>query len=112
MNKNNKKTKKHPAIKRNVYTIDQRERARKYYLMGLKLTEVSKLLDNIPVRTLEKWQINEKWTELKETEPLKERVLNLKRAGHSYNEISNLLNINRTTVWRWLKQAKKSEQSE
>lgn len=109
MNKNKKRTKTQSGVKRNTYTAEQREKARRYYLMGLKLPEVSKLLDGIPVRTLEKWQIKEKWTALMETEPLKERVLNLQRSGRSYNEIARLLHINRTTVWRWLKQAKQSE---
>jgi uncharacterized protein YjcR len=106
MTKQKKKATKQPAIQRNKYTADQREKARKYYLMGLNLYEISKLLDGAPVRTLEKWQINEKWTDLREIEPIKERVLKLQKAGRSYADIAKLLKINRVTVWRWLKEAK------
>ena len=103
-----KKTKKQTVTQRNKYTFGDRETAKKYYLMGLNLQEVSKLMDGIPVRTLEKWQQSEKWTAIKEVEPIKERVLSLQRAGRSYSEIAELLKINRVTVWRWLKQAKEA----
>jgi DNA-directed RNA polymerase specialized sigma24 family protein len=101
-----KKTTKQAVIQRNTYTAEHREKVRRYYLMGLNLHEISKLLDGAPVRTIEKWQIKEQWTALREAEPLKERVLSLQRAGRSYSEIAEILNINRVTVWRWLKQAK------
>lgn len=106
MQKRKKTTKAKSAVQRNTYTAEHRTNARRYYLMGLKLSEISKLLDGLPVRTLEKWQQREKWKALTETEPIKERVLNMHRAGYSYNQIAETVNINRTTVWRWLKQAK------
>jgi uncharacterized protein YjcR len=96
---------------RNNYTTDQKEKARKYYLMGLNLNEISKLLDGIPVRTLEKWQAADKWTALKETENIKIRALQLKKSGKTYDEIACLLQINRTTVWRYTKEAKDSQQN-
>jgi DNA invertase Pin-like site-specific DNA recombinase len=77
--------------------------------MGLNLREISKLLDGAPVRTIEKWQTKEQWKLLRETEPIKERVLSLQRSGRSYSEIAGILKINRVTVWRWLKQAKEVE---
>jgi transposase-like protein len=110
MNKNKKKTRKNPVCQRNSYTLEHRERARRYYLMGLNLHEISKLLDGAPVRTLEKWQIREQWASLRNAEPIKERVLSLHRSGSSYSEIAEILKIHRTTVWRWLKQAKDAEQ--
>ncbi len=109
MKRKTKKTTKRATVQRNTYTAEHTTKARKYYLMGLNLQEISKLMDNIPVRTLEKWQIREHWTDFKEAEPLKDRALSLQRAGRSYSEIADLLKINRTTVWRWLKQAKEAE---
>lgn len=102
-NKNKEKTIK----TRNKYTIEQKESAKKYYLMGLNLQEISKLLDGCPVRTLEKWQLADKWTELRNAEPLASRIKELHDSGKSYNEIAEMLDLNRVTVWRYLKQAKK-----
>lgn len=100
----NKRTKK-TTKPRNKYTIEQKEQARKYYLMGLNLHDISKLLDNCPVRTLEKWQLSEKWTDLKQPENIKFRALELSESGKSYTEIAELLKISRVTVWRYIKQA-------
>jgi DNA invertase Pin-like site-specific DNA recombinase len=61
------------------------------------------------VRTIEKWQLKEKWTALREAEPIKKQVWQLQQAGKSYNEIAGLLKINRVTVWRWLKEVKEKE---
>lgn len=105
MKRTTKKSEKQP-VKRVKYTLDQKEQARKYYLMGLSLQEISKLLDGTPVRTLEKWQIRDKWKALKETEPLKQRVLSMQQAGKSYREIADILKVSRVTVYRWIKQAK------
>jgi len=91
---------------RNKYTAEHREKARKYYLLGLNLSEISKLLDGVPVRTLEKWQTADKWTAIKEVESIKTRALQLQEAGKTYQEIAELLQVNRTTVWRYVKQAK------
>ncbi len=91
---------------RNKYTTDHKENARKYYLMGLNLQDISKLLNNCPVRTLEKWQLAEKWTELKQPEAIKTRAKELHESGKSYNEIAELLQISRVTVWRYIKEAR------
>ncbi|WP_172795628.1 helix-turn-helix domain-containing protein [Paludibacter jiangxiensis] len=104
-----RKSKKKAVIQRNTYTADQRAKARRYYLMGLNLQEISILLDNAPVRTIEKWQIKEQWAALREIEPIKARALSLQAAGKSYTEIAETLSINRTTVWRYLKQAKSTD---
>lgn len=94
---------------RNKYTEEQKKEAKKYYLMGLGLPEVSKLLDGCPVRTLEKWQQSEKWTELKNAENIKHRTKELYESGRSYSEIAEMLEISRVTVWRYIKQAKKNQ---
>lgn len=101
--------KKKAIKKRTRYTTEQKEQARKYYLMGLNLHEVSKLLDGCPVRTLEKWQQAEKWTELKEPENITVKALQLHKAGKSYSEISEILKISRVTVWRYIKEAKQAQ---
>ena len=105
-----KKKTQQPVKQRNKYTFGDKATAKKYYLMGLNLQEVSKLMDGIPVRTLEKWQQSEKWTAIKEVQPIKVRALELHDAGHSYNEIAETLKINRVTVWRYLKEAKGAKQ--
>jgi len=98
-----KKVKKNPKP-RNTYTPGQRSEAKRYYLIGLNLQEISKLLDNIPIRTLENWQTSDQWTALKGVENIKKQALNLHEAGKSYSEISEILNISRVTVWRYIKE--------
>lgn len=93
-----------PMKQRNTYTADIKEKARKYYLMGLNMQEVSKLTDGIPPRTLEKWQAAGKWCDLKGLENIKVRAYDLHCAGKSYAEISELLKINRVTIWRYIKE--------
>lgn len=102
-------TKKHSKctpVQRNKYNATHKEQARKYYIMGLNLHEISKLMDLIPVRTLEKWQLLEKWTELKQSQNIKTKTLELQEAGKSYKQIAEILQISPPTVWRYLKQAK------
>ncbi|MDD4992151.1 MAG: helix-turn-helix domain containing protein [Paludibacter sp.] len=94
---------------RNSYSADQREKARKYYLMGLNMQEISKLMDGLPVRTLEKWQTVEQWTALKNCKPIKQRALELKKAGRTMQEISETLKISRVTAWRYIKNATESD---
>lgn len=106
MNKGKTKTRKATERQRNKYSVEHREKARKYYLMGLNLSEVSKLLDGCPVRTIEKWQQVEKWTEQKKPDNIKLRAKELFFNGKTYQEISDLLKIGRTSVWRYIKQAK------
>jgi hypothetical protein len=94
---------------RNKYTAEHKAKARKYYLMGLNMHDISTLLNGCPVRTLEKWQISEKWTVFKQTENIKVRALELRESGKSYAEIAELLQISRVTVWRYIKEAKQTE---
>jgi len=103
-------TKVHKAQKetprpRNTYTPEQREKALKYYLLGLNMVEISKLLDGLPIRQLEKWQMNHQWTALKNCKPIKQRALELKESGKTVKEISEILKISSVTVWRYTKTA-------
>lgn len=98
--KNRKQTAVQP---RNSYTAEDKAKARKYYLMGLNLQEISKLMDGCPVRTLEKWQAVEQWTKLKQLENIEVKAYELQRAGRSYKHISGILGISTVTVWRYIR---------
>lgn len=107
-----KETKKNPETtvqQRNKYTTEQKEKARKYYLMGLSLHEISILLNGCPVRTLEKWQLSDKWTDLKQPESVKFRAMELSESGKSYSDIAEILKISRVTVWRYIKEARQNK---
>ncbi|REG93007.1 terminase gpP N-terminus-related DNA-binding protein [Flavobacterium aquicola] len=103
-----KKSKKKSVIpkKRNTYSLDQKASAKRFYLMGLTLQEISKLID-APVRTIEKWQIAESWKQLKETTSIQHKALDLKESGKTDKEISTLLNRSTVTIWRYINTAKK-----
>ena len=105
MNKTATKKAVKAPIHRNKYTATHRSEAKRFYLLGLNLNEISKLLD-IPFRTLENWQTVDKWVLFKTVEPIKKQALRMSEAGKTYNEIAETLNINKVTVWRYLKQAK------
>jgi len=100
-----KKAKPIPTPK-NIYTAEQREKARKYYLMGLNMSEISKLLDGCSVRTIEKWQNTEQWKLLKGVKLIEKRALELKQAGTTVKEIAKILEISEVTVWRYTNKAK------
>ena len=107
-----KETKKKPETtvqQRNKYTTEQKVNARKYYLMGLSLHEISILLNGCPVRTLEKWQLSDKWTDLKQPESVKFRAMELSESGKSYSDIAEILKISRVTVWRYIKEARQNK---
>lgn len=111
MNKRQKKNPTKQQRQRNKYTAEQRNKARKYYLMGLNLEEVSKLLDGCPTRTIEKWQQAEKWTDLKNPINIKLRAKELFESGKTYQEIGTLIQKSRVTVWRYLKVSKETEKA-
>lgn len=95
-----KKQKQVLKAKRQNYTPEQRENARKYYLRGLYIPEISKLMD-IPTRTLEKWQQSGKWTLIKDCPEIKKRVYELRNSGHTVKQVSEMLNLSPTTIWRY-----------
>ena len=112
MRKRKNRATKTPVKQRNKYTLSHRETARKYYIIGLNLQEISKLMDNLPVRTLEKWQIADKWTELKAPQNIKLKAKELHESGKSYTDISEILQISRVTVWRYLKEVRTTNKAE
>lgn len=84
------------------YSEIEKDKSRKYYLLGLNLQEVSKLMD-IPKKTLEKWQQKYSWKDLKVNNLTKTKAVELKEKGFSSKEISSILKISLTTVWRYCK---------
>ena len=99
-----KKTKKkQPAPQqRNTYTLDDKAKAKKYYLIGLSLVEIGKMTDT-PFRTIEKWYNLENWKSQRETTPIKTKANDLFNAGMSYKQISATLGKSQSTVSRYLK---------
>ncbi len=91
---------------RTRHSQTDKDKAARYYVMGLTLPEISKLLDGTPVRTLEKWQLANKWTSLKSPENIKDKVLQLHEAGKTKKEIAKLIDRDQSTVFRWIKEAK------
>lgn len=85
-----------------TYTLDIKATAKKYYLIGLSLTEVSKLID-APVRTIEKWYLAENWKSQRETTPIKLRANDLFESGKSYLEVARLLGKSKSTIYRYIK---------
>lgn len=99
-------------IPRIRHTKEDKEKAARYYILGLNLIEISKLLDGIPVRTLEKWQLSDKWTELRNPENIRDKVLQLFESGKSRKRIAEIVGRGESTVYRWIKEAKESKQKE
>ncbi|MBF7091126.1 helix-turn-helix domain-containing protein [Flavobacterium sp. ALJ2] len=87
---------------RNSYTLDDKAKAKKYYLIGLSLLEVGKLTDT-PFRTVEKWYIAENWKNQRETTPIKTKANDLFNAGMSYKQIAATLGKSQSTISRYLK---------
>ncbi|QZL00100.1 helix-turn-helix domain-containing protein [Flavobacterium psychrophilum] len=108
-----KTSKKKPVEpkQRNTYTLDDKASAKRYYLIGLTLQEISKLID-APVRTIEKWQISENWKQLRETNKIHSKALDLYISGKTYKEIATLLNKSTATIWRYLTTAKLERKNE
>ncbi|MFI3304802.1 MAG: helix-turn-helix domain-containing protein [Rikenellaceae bacterium] len=96
---------------RQRYTAEHHETARKMYLRGLYLSEIGVLL-SIPVRTLEKWYTLGRWSLLKGCPDIKKRALELKRSGRTAKEVAEILQINPSTVFRWIKTAKNENNNE
>lgn len=90
---------------RNSYTLDEKAKAKKYYLIGLSLVEVGKITDT-PFRTIEKWYIAENWKSQRETTPIKTKANDLFNAGMSYKEIAGTLGKSQSTISRYLKKVR------
>ncbi len=89
-------------VQRNTYTLDDKAKAKKYYLIGLSLVEVGKITDT-PFRTIEKWYLSENWKEQRETPAIKTKANDLFNSGMGYKEIALTLGKSKTTIFRYLK---------
>ena len=107
----NTKNSKKRAEHRNRYTLEQKAAAKRYYLMGLNLQEISVLLGGCPVRTLEKWQKASSWRSEKEVTSIKVAAFNLSDGGKTYAEIAEILNISRSTAIRYAKTVRLAKNS-
>lgn len=96
---------------RQKYTLDVKASAKEKYLRGLTLSEISIIL-NIPLRTLEKWQLLENWTKYRNCPEIKKECLRLARNGKTIAEISAIVGKSVATISRYIKTAKENEKSE
>ncbi len=95
---------------RQKYTLDIKASAKEKYLRGLTLAEISAVL-NIPLRTLEKWQLLEHWTKFKTCPEIKKQCLTLYRNGKTCKTIAALVGKSVATVHRYIKTAKEHEKT-
>ena len=107
-----KKSKQPVKVNRVRHDKEDKDKATRYYIMGLTLPEISLLLNNTPVRTLEKWQSLYKWTELKTPTNIKDKVLQLHESGKRLEDIAEIVNKSVSTVYRWIKSAREKEGTE
>ncbi len=94
---------------RRFYSSETKQKALRYYLIGLSLPEISKLLDGISIRTIEGWQAKEGWTKTTTTFNIKQRVYDLYQTGKTYKEISKILLISNPTIYRYIKEIKNKD---
>lgn len=90
---------------RKKYIQLDKDQARKYYVIGLNLFEISKLL-NIPYKTLEKWQQKFEWKKMRSDNLLYFLINELSDKGLHSSEICSVLKISPTTFWRSSKKVK------
>jgi|JFJP01.1.fsa_nt_gi hypothetical protein len=107
-----KKPRKKVKEPRVHHSREAKDKAARYYIIGLSLPEISKLLDGVPIRTLEKWQKSDKWTDLKNPVNIKNKVLQLFEAGKSRKQISVIIGRAECTVYRWIKEAKENDKKQ
>lgn len=91
--------------KRKSYTLDDKAKAKKYYLIGLSILEIGKMID-APFRTIEKWYIAENWKSQREVTPIKTKANDLFISGMNYEQIAKSLNKSKSTISRYLKEVR------
>lgn len=101
-----KETKKQVTPKkRKTYSLDEKANAKRLYLIGLTLSEVSKVVD-APTRTIEKWQIAENWKSERKTTGVQQKALDLFNSGKTQQQIAKTLNKSVSTIARYIKKAR------
>ena len=95
MKNNNKKT-----------TPEQtRKKAYKYFLIGLNSKEIAKLLD-ISFKTVQSYMLKYKWNANRKRNNFKIELLKMYELGKTYNELAEMFNISRATVYNYIKTAR------
>lgn len=89
--------------KRQTITKDEKAEAFRYYCLGLTLAEISKLLNGVSVRTLERWQTDGKWTTERNPENIDAKVLQFYKSGKTQIQIAQAFGISKFKVCRTLK---------
>jgi len=97
-------------VKKTTITPEIKKKAFSYYALGLTAFEVAKLLDLNP-RTVQKWQTEQKWTQKLNPNSLKDKCLEMQNKGMTYVQISEILQISKSTVNRYIKEAKTATQN-
>ena len=90
---------------RQTYTLDTKANALRLYLIGLTLSEISKIVD-APVRTIEKWYILDNWKNQRETKAVHLKALELYESGKTYKAVAKILNKSLPTIGRYIKIAR------
>jgi DNA-binding CsgD family transcriptional regulator len=92
--------------KLNVRKSDRtKAKAHKYFVMGLNSKEIGKILD-LSFRTVQSYMSQDDWHKKQKPANLKFEALKLYEFGKSYNEIAELLNVSRTSVYLYLKETR------
>lgn len=81
-------------------------RAYHYHLKGLTARETAVLI-NISVRTVQRWALQYGFKQRANPETMLRRVARLYDQGFSYREIGKAIQKSRTTVYYYLKEARK-----
>lgn len=95
----------HVRRKHTPHTNGTKEKAQYYYILGLSLLEIEKLID-VPLRTLEKWQSVYEWRKVKNPKiphNKKRKAYDLHVKGFSKKEIAEKMQVDVSTVHKWIK---------
>jgi predicted transcriptional regulator len=83
-------------------TQTAKERAFRYYAMGLTFAEIGKLLDLSP-RTIEKYCQENEWRSKANPVSLPQRAKDLRERGFSCAVIAQMIGVSKSTVFNYLK---------
>jgi DNA-binding CsgD family transcriptional regulator len=79
-----------------------KQKAFRYYVMGLTSKEIAKLLD-LSHRTVEGYMSSEDWQNSERNENLKDRIMKMQESGKSYAEIAKSVGRSKSTVYNFLR---------
>ena len=80
-------------------------KAYRYYLMGLTALETAKLLD-ISARTVQRYRKEHRFKERAKPAIYREKIGELLERGFSYSSIAKIIQVSRSTVYKYGKTAK------